>query len=347
VTHHPQRTEEICDSLRTYVGYLEDLSRVEFDGASTKLRLVVNYARKDLVLRALGEVLHTRFTSERFLEEVMGGTLHQPDHPVDRMAYVSMLLLQLKQGWKLNLREVLTRPELSGGGLDQRWGRLCKEFVEPFRADLAKLNTWVSAHLADRRGELADPLGVFNEGLEACFGLAPSTSVPRPTPPAVAVSAGFAPLERALGGLDADLRADLSVDLGLLQLERSKSRPSAARIDELLGSFGAAGLREAARACVTDGTATALVEPPAAPPAAAPAPAPPAQQAEAPRGAVTPAEREELRAERKALAAERRALVAQRAALTAESVALAAEREALQAERQALEASRRAAEESP
>ncbi|MGE0709405.1 MAG: hypothetical protein AB7N76_09280 [Planctomycetota bacterium] len=338
---HPVRSEELPAALRTYTGYLRDLSRVGFDASTTKLRLVVNYARKELVTRGLAELFLHRMTREHLIEEVMGGKLSLPAHPLDRMAYTYLLLAELKEAWKLNLRELLTRPELAGGGLDERWRRFCHELVEPYAQDLERLQAWTRDAVAPRAGALVDPGEVFAEGLAVCFGDAPAMAGQAVAAPAA--TGALAPLAAAVAAVDAPVRADLAVDLSLLALEQSKVAPDAARLEELVGAFAAAGLEPAARAALAAaGGATASAPAPGPATAAVSAPAKPAPSPPTASAAPTAPEQGRLRAEREALAAERAALHAEREALNALQASLAAERAALAVERAALAAERAA-----
>lgn len=350
---HPVRSEEVASSLKTYLGYLDDLCRVDFEAASTKLRLVVNYARKDLVTRGLAAHFHARLSRERFLEQALE-RLELPEHPLDRMTQVYLLLLTLKEGHKLNLRSVLTRSEFAGGGLDQRWGRLAKDWIGPYREHLGQLRAWTSEHV--QGGAMVEPEEVFAEALEACFGAPPPTSGAAPRPPAPAPTSSapaapaaergavpewLAPLAGAVAELAPGARAELEVDLQLLALERRKRTPDPARVDELVASFAAAGLGDAARRALGEApTLTGLSRTKVTAPPLAPATPRPAPQPEPPAGAELAAEPGALEAERAALAAERAALAAERQALSSERAALAAERVALEAERAALAARR-------
>jgi hypothetical protein len=317
----------LIDSVNTWVGYLDDLGRVGFDDASTKLRLVVNYASKDRIVRPLTERLRVRFPREDFFERLGADDLGIPSAGANRLAFLFDLLVHLKSGHKITLRDLLTsRPAFAGGGLDHRWKVFQKLVVAPLRDEVAGVKEWLSDHLGD---EPVDLLETFNQALSGGGG--PAAASP---PVRLAAHAARGPL----GSLQAAVKAaglgagerDLLTDVEILGVELRKSAPSPERLGELVDGFRAAGaaLGEAAAACLP---ATALTpRPPLEPVATEPS--------------VAPAGTAELASERAALDAEHAAMDAQRAALDAERKALAAERAALAAEREALEAERRALE---
>ena len=109
------RSSELAPAVRTLLGYLDDLRRTKSDDASTKLRLVVNYCQKDEVVRNLAELLRARMPTELLSELLAADTLRVPHDPRDHLGLAYTLLYHLKQGWKYELRELLTRPMFAGG----------------------------------------------------------------------------------------------------------------------------------------------------------------------------------------------------------------------------------------
>lgn len=250
------RSTELAPAVRTLLGYLDDLRRTKSDDASTKLRLVVNYCQKDEVVRNLAELLRARMPTELLSELLAADTLRVPHDPRDQLGLAYTLLYHLKQGWKYELRELLTRPMFAGGaGLDGRWDRFKALLVDPLLVHGETILRHVEARAAQAGSALLDPNEVFLEALAALAadaGPAPAPAgagstepapaqAPAPAPPAARPAAepplpdGVtvpAPLEAATG--------DLRVEAALLGLELSKSAPSPARLEELLASFAPA-----------------------------------------------------------------------------------------------------------
>lgn len=244
------RSNELAPAVRTLLGYLDDLRRTKFDDASTKLRLVVNYCQKDDVVRTLAELLRARVPSELLAELLAADTLQVPHDPRDHMGLAYTLLYHLKQGWKYELRELLTRPMFAAGaGMDGRWESFKAQLVDALVVNGDKLLRHVEGWAAAQPdGTLVDPNEVFVAALASLAAdagpapaPAPAPAAPTPSPPAPrttgepALPAGVtipAPFDAATG--------DLRVEAALLGLELSKTAPSAARLEELLASFDAA-----------------------------------------------------------------------------------------------------------
>jgi len=222
---HPLSRAELLSSLRTFSGYLEDLERIGFDAAATKLRLVVNYARRERGTHALWELLVAHLPNAEFLNAVRD-ELRPPSDPRGALAHVHQLLVHIKQGHKLNLREVLTRSELSegGGGLDQRWTRFVEMVIKPYRARVDEIQTWLSAQDAEERVEAGAELARALSEI-----LADETT-------------SLADVQAVPGAPASDADADL--DLRLVELELRKHHPDPARLDELRQDLARAGLAD-------------------------------------------------------------------------------------------------------
>ncbi len=264
------RSNELAPAVRTLLGYLDDLRRTKFDDASTKLRLVVNYWQKDEVARNLAELLRARVSNEQLGELLAAETLHLPHDPRDHMGLAYTLLYHIKQGWKLELRELLTRPMFAAGaGMDGRWERFKVQLVDALVVNGEKVLRHVEGWAAAQPdGTLVDPNDVFLAALAtlaADAGPAPAATLTTPakaaTPAAPVAATPTAP--RASGEpplpdgvtVPAPLEAatgDLRVEAALLGLELSKQAPSPARLEELLASF------EPAPASLRAGLATLL-----------------------------------------------------------------------------------------
>lgn len=247
------RPTEVTNALRTLLGYVDDLRRAPslHDGA-TKLRLVVNYCQKDPVVRALSEQLRARVATEALYERTSGTRLRPPEDPRDRLAFWHTLLYHVKQGWKLELRELVTRA-FEGAGVDERWRAFLAEVVGGYAAGLEQVLERVEANEQDG---MVDADEVFREALAALAGPeaparveaartdAPAGPPPAPAAPAAPDAAPPPPpdlvdaIERS--GLPEDERRDLRVDARLLAIELRKSRPSPARLAELERAFVAA-----------------------------------------------------------------------------------------------------------
>jgi hypothetical protein len=232
---HPVSRAELHSSLRTFAGYLEDLERIGFDAAATKLRLVVNYARRERGTHALWELLVAHLPNADFLSAVRD-ELRPPSDPRGALAHVHQLLVHIKQGHKLNLREILTRSELSpgGGGLDQRWGRFVDMVIKPYRARVEEILTWLAARDADERVEAGAELA---RALSELLGDAKSS-------PVDAVRASEAKVSNPDDSEPSDSSANAALDLRLLELELRKHQPDPARLAELRRDLGPAGLAE-------------------------------------------------------------------------------------------------------
>lgn len=254
---YPVPMSDITTALRTLTGYLDDLARASFDHAATKMRLVVNYAQKDEVVRSLAELLRVRMPTEAFLARAMGERLDVPAARGLELAFAYGLLFHLKQGHRLNLRELLSRGEFAGGGMDERWKRFVARFVEPLRDELRRLSDALREEPAsDARVE---PSEVFARAFDRLFGaesegrageVAPAPAAARAPSPASAPAAGRSPLRAAVAAVaDASLRANLEVDARLLELELSKQRPDPTRVQELVADLasGGAACAQAAR----------------------------------------------------------------------------------------------------
>lgn len=251
------RASELVPALRTLLGYLSDLRRTKFEQGSTKLRLVINYAQKDEVVRALSERLRGRIPTEA-LHERTKEVLDVPPDPRDRVAFFYTLLYHIKQGWKLELRELLSRSSFAGAGLDARWESFQKQVVDPMVQGFSAVTAHVEAAVAARSGdELVDPDLILGEAIHA---LAPSgaTYAPlaAPAPAAAPAAAAFqvpAQLDRSVldaveaSGLRDAARGDLLTDAALLEVELSKRAPDAARLEALLADLetAPAGVRSA------------------------------------------------------------------------------------------------------
>lgn len=224
---HPVSRAELQSSLRTFSGYLEDLERIGFDAAATKLRLVVNYARRERGTHALWELLVAHLPNAEFLNAVRD-ELRPPSDPRGALAHAHQLLVHIKQGHKLNLREVLTRSELSqgGGGLDQRWTRFVDMAIKPYRARVEEILTWLGAQDLDQRVEAGAELA---RALAEILGgeTSPADATSEPGEPASSGSEG-----------------DAALDLRLVELELRKHRPDPARLDELRRDLTSAGLAD-------------------------------------------------------------------------------------------------------
>lgn len=280
---HPLSRAELQSSLRTFSGYLEDLERIGFDAAATKIRLVVNYARHERGTHALWELLVAELPNAEFLTRVRDELL-PPSDPRGAFAHAHQLLVHIKQGHKLNLREVLTRSELSpgGGGLDQRWDRFVNLVIKPYRARVEEILAWLSSQDSEERVEAGAELA---RALRALLAPGPGEVVSE-------VSNASSCDDSAVydSGGEGASAGDVELDLRLLELELRKHQPSQARLNELRRDLALVGFEDRV---------------PAAIPAAARAPAP----TSAPRGdkAALAEAWVELGAARAALAAERAA----------------------------------------
>lgn len=250
---NPSPTPQLLASVKTVLGYLDDLERAKFDDAQTKLRLVINYFQKDDVVRALAEALRMRTSTGEILERVDGDTLALPGDPRDRLAFFYTLLYHLKQKHKLDLRQVLTRSTFGGGGMEDRWARFAESIVHPLRVGL----TAVRGHIPEKSGDvMVQPDDVFQEALNAYAravgtmsdGVEVQASRPEAAPaedaaPAVEETPSDGTLTGAIrsAGLTSTVRDDLLVDARILELELTKAKPSQARLDELVASLGSAG----------------------------------------------------------------------------------------------------------
>lgn len=256
---YPVPMSDITTALRTLIGYLDDLARASFDNAATKMRLVVNYAQKDEVVRSLAELLRVRMPTEAFLTRAMGERLDVPTARGLELAFAYGLLFHLKQAHRLNLRELLSRGEFAGGGMDERWKRFVSRFVEPLRDELRRLSD--ALREAPDSGARVEPGEVFAQAFDRLFGAesegqasqaAPSPAAAAASPPAAASAAvgERSPLRAAVAAVaDPSLRANLEVDARLLELELSKQRPDPARVQELVADLanGGAACGQAAR----------------------------------------------------------------------------------------------------
>ncbi len=218
---HPLSRAELQSSLRTFSGYLEDLERIGFDAAATKLRLVVNYARRERGTHALWELLVAHLPNAEFLSAVRD-ELRPPSDPRGALAHVHQLLVHIKQGHKLNLREVLTRSELSegGGGLDQRWTRFVDLVIKPYRTRVEEIQAWLARQDSEERVEAGAELARALNELLADTPASPKDKTPR------------------RGSSD----ADAALDLRLVELELRKHRPDPARLEELRQDLALVGL---------------------------------------------------------------------------------------------------------
>lgn len=248
------RSNELAPAVRTLLGYLDDLRRTKFDDASTKLRLVINYCQKDDVVRNLAELLRARVSSELLAELLAAETLRVPHDPRDHMAVAYTLLYHIKQGWKYELRELLTRPMFAAGaGMDGRWDSFKAKLVDALVVNGDKVLRHVEGWAAAQPdGTLVDPNDVFLAALASLAADAGPEPVPATASKANAPAAPAAPAApRATGepplpdgvSVPAPLAAatgDLRVEAALLGLELSKAAPSPARLEELLASFDAA-----------------------------------------------------------------------------------------------------------
>lgn len=226
---HPLSRAELLSSLRTFSGYLEDLERIGFDAAATKLRLVVNYARRERGTHALWELLVAHLPNAEFLSAVRE-ELRPPSEARGALAHVHQLLVHIKQGHKLNLREVLTRSELSegGGGLDQRWGRFVAMAIQPYRARVEEIQAWLAAQDPDERVEA---------GVELARALNELLQDGESSPGDIAAAPAAASAAESGEG-------DAALDLRLLELELRKHSPDPARLGELRESLAAFGLAD-------------------------------------------------------------------------------------------------------
>lgn len=332
-------------ALETWRGYLDDLLRVDLDGASTKLRLVVSYAAREPLLRPLVERLRARFPREDFFARLGASDLGIPAGGPDRLAFLHDLLVHLKRGERITLRELLTSRELfGGGGLEERWERFRALVVAPLKEDVEALCERLRGRARDAE---VDAEAFFSGALAEGSTAEAMRGDEAAGEEGASLNALRAAIRRAGLGVAED---DLLTDVDLLSVELRKHEPSADRLAELVEGFRAVSsdLGDAAGACLppSDRPSTqGAVESGAGPSGAVCGGPGGAAPNEARAGGAVPGHRAQPAlggAEREAIAAERAALAAERAALAAEREALQAEREALQAERRALRAEREA-----
>lgn len=221
-------------SFATLRGYLDDLAQSRFEDHATKLRLFVNYFQKDEHCRALAERLRTRLGD--VLEAAQRPRPQLPADSRDRVAFVYGVLHLLKQGHKLEVRELLSRA-FDGPTLDHKWGELRQSWITPLADGLAAIETAVNAQLGT---ELVDPEVVFRAALDAVAG--PS-------------SAGASTLRAAVDQLASGPRADLALELEILSLEKQKRRRDPRRLEEIVATFERASPQLGALARVEAGLA--------------------------------------------------------------------------------------------
>jgi hypothetical protein len=240
------RSAELKNALRTLVGYVDDLRRADFDEGQTKLRLVVNYSQKDTIGRTLSEQLRARIPTDLLQERTSGEALTPPGDRRDQLAFWHTLLYHLKQGWKLELRELLTRA-FKGAGIEGRWTAFRQQVVAGYAEGLEAVLAWVEANAGDGP---VDPDDVLRRALEALAGEATEAAAPtEPAAMAPAPASAAEPLPPPspdllsaieAAGLSSDAADDLRVDAQLLAIELRKSKPNPARLAELEKTFLAA-----------------------------------------------------------------------------------------------------------
>lgn len=239
------RSAELKNALRTLVGYVDDLRRADFDEGQTKLRLVVNYSQKDTIGRTLSEQLRARIPTDLLQERTSGEALTPPGDRRDQLAFWHTLLYHLKQGWKLELRELLTRA-FKGVGIEGRWTAFRQQVVAGYAEGLEAVLAWVEANAGDGP---VDPDDVLRRALEALAGepteaaaVSEPLAAPTPAPAAEPLPPPSPDLLAAIeaAGLSSDAADDLRVDAQLLAIELRKSRPNPARLAELEKTFLAA-----------------------------------------------------------------------------------------------------------
>ncbi|MBX3472019.1 MAG: hypothetical protein KF878_34640 [Planctomycetes bacterium] len=245
------RPSELHNAVRTLVGYVDDLRRANFHDGSTKLRLVVNYCQKDQVVRALSEQLRARVPTDVLHERTSGDALRLPAGARDRLAFAHTLLYHLKQGWKLELRELITRT-FQGAGVDARWEAFQRlvvgAYAEGMEAVLRQLEALPGEGLVDVDATFREALAALGDG-DDCepnvaggaaagatdAGAGASSAAPRGEPLPPAAPDLLAAIDRT-GLLEDDAR-DLRVDARIVALELRKARPSPDRLAELEGAF--------------------------------------------------------------------------------------------------------------
>src|SRR5688572_13862891 len=152
---------QLRSSLGTLRGYLDDLAKSSFDDHATKLRLFVNYCQKDDTIRYLADRLHMKVRD--VLKVLHAPKLELPNDPLDRVAFVYEVLFHLKQGFRLDVREFLSRA-FQGGTIEAKWEDFKNTWMKALVEGFAELTDRIESALDEDR---IDPEFVFTIALHS------------------------------------------------------------------------------------------------------------------------------------------------------------------------------------